>query len=68
MEKESLTPDVYPLSLNSLVTACNQTSSRFPITTLTADEVMEALPGLSEKYLVEKVPSLCPPSGWLAVS
>jgi len=55
LEKEVLTPDAYPLSLNSLVTACNQSSSRFPVTALAAEEVMEALRGLSEKYLVEKV-------------
>ena len=27
-EKEMLTPDVYPLSLNALTTGCNQLSSR----------------------------------------
>lgn len=55
LEKEILTPDAYPLSLNSLVTACNQTSSRYPITTLPADEILAALRELSEKYLVEKI-------------
>lgn len=55
LEKEVLTPDIYPLSLNSLVTACNQSSSRNPVTSFTADVVMDALRGLSEKYLVEKV-------------
>lgn len=55
LEKEVLTPDAYPLSLNSLVTACNQSSSRFPVTSLGADEVLAALRELSEKYLVEKV-------------
>ncbi|MEO1837429.1 MAG: DUF480 domain-containing protein [Akkermansiaceae bacterium] len=55
LEKEILTPDAYPLSLNSLVTACNQTSSRFPITTLPTDEVLAALRELSEKHLVEKI-------------
>ena len=55
LEKEVLTPDVYPLSLNSLVTACNQSSSRSPVTSLSPDEVLEALRTLSDKYLVEKV-------------
>lgn len=55
LEKEILTPDAYPLSLNSLVTASNQSSSRSPITNLGADEVLAALRELSEKYLVEKV-------------
>ena len=55
LEKEILTPDTYPLSLNSLVTACNQSSSRYPITNLDASDILEALRSLSEKYLVEKV-------------
>ena len=54
MEKEVLTPGAYPLTLNSLVTACNQASSRHPVTSLTSTEVDEALRGLSENYLVEK--------------
>ncbi|WP_156491815.1 DUF480 domain-containing protein, partial [Oleiphilus sp. HI0123] len=31
MEKQLTTPDVYPLTLNSLVTACNQKTSREPV-------------------------------------
>lgn len=54
LEKETLTPGSYPLTHNSLLTACNQTSSRDPITHFTGEEVAEALRGLSEKYLVEK--------------
>ncbi|MEO5916077.1 MAG: DUF480 domain-containing protein [Luteolibacter sp.] len=54
LEKEILTPGSYPLTHNSLLIACNQTSSRDPITHFTAEEVTEALRGLSEKYLVEK--------------
>jgi uncharacterized protein YceH (UPF0502 family) len=37
-----------------LLIACNQTSSRDPITHFSGEEVSEALRGLSEKYLVEK--------------
>lgn len=55
LEKEVTTPDLYPLTLNSLVTACNQTSSRHPVTNYTADEVTEAIRLLSEDYLVTKV-------------
>lgn len=55
MEKEILTPDSYPLTHNSLLLACNQTTSRDPITRFTGEEVSEALRGLSEKYLVEKI-------------
>jgi hypothetical protein len=31
MEKQITTPDTYPLTLNALVTACNQTSNRKPV-------------------------------------
>lgn len=54
LEKEILTPGSYPLTQNSLLTACNQSSSREPVTHFTGDEVAEALRGLSEKYLIEK--------------
>jgi uncharacterized protein YceH (UPF0502 family) len=54
LEKEILTPGSYPLTHNSLLIACNQTSSRDPITHFTGEEVSAALRGLSEKYLVEK--------------
>ena len=54
MEKEIFTPGSYPLTHNALLTACNQTSSRDPLTHFTSEEVSEALRGLSDKYLVEK--------------
>jgi uncharacterized protein YceH (UPF0502 family) len=31
MEKQRTTPDVYPLTLNALVQACNQKTSRNPV-------------------------------------
>ncbi|ALP43659.1 hypothetical protein WL1483_4240 [Aeromonas schubertii] len=34
IEKEISTPDHYPLSLNALVTACNQKSNREPVLSL----------------------------------
>lgn len=55
LEKDILTPDSYPLTHNSLLLACNQTTSREPVTRFTGEEVSEALRGLSEKYLVEKI-------------
>lgn len=54
LEKEALTPDQYPMTLNSLVTACNQTTSRHPVTAYSASEIEEALRELSEEYLVTK--------------
>ena len=55
LEKQITTPDLYPLTLNSLVTACNQSSSRHPVTNYSADDVTEAIRLLSEDYLVTKV-------------
>ena len=52
IEKEATTPDVYPLTLNSLLTACNQKSSREPVLELTAGEVMPALDHLIDRTLV----------------
>src|SRR5947208_3124209 len=49
VEKDITTPDYYPLSLNSLVNACNQKNNRDPITTLDEESVRTALAGLQEK-------------------
>lgn len=40
-EKQFLTPDVYPLSLNGIVNGCNQLSNREPVMSL-GDETVEA--------------------------
>ena len=42
IEKEATTPDVYPLTLNSLLTARNQTSSRDPLLEFAPDDLMAA--------------------------
>ena len=52
MEKEMTTPDVYPLSVNALMAACNQRSSREPVMELKEDEVRQALHVLEEHQLV----------------
>jgi len=52
IEKQATTPDVYPLSLNSLVNACNQKSNRSPVMDLHEDEVETAVTLLREKHLV----------------
>ena len=54
LEKESTTPDQYPLSLNALVNACNQKSSREPVMSLTNSEVSQALDTLMEQRLVSE--------------
>jgi uncharacterized protein YceH (UPF0502 family) len=57
LEKESTTPDQYPMSLNALTNACNQKSNREPVMSLDESAVQEALDTLSKKHLVvEKSP------------
>ena len=55
IEKEITTPENYPLSLNALVNACNQRSSRDPVLELTEDEVRQALHTLAELNLTSTV-------------
>jgi uncharacterized protein YceH (UPF0502 family) len=55
IEKEIATPENYPLSLNSLVNACNQRSSRDPVLDLTEDQVRQALHSLEELALTTPV-------------
>jgi uncharacterized protein YceH (UPF0502 family) len=55
VEKAKTTPDVYPLSLNSIVTGSNQKSNRDPLLNLTDLEVEEALPPLQQKGLVTRI-------------
>jgi len=52
IEKEITTPENYPLSLNALVNACNQRSSRDPVLNLTEEEVRHALRSLEDEDLV----------------
>ena len=52
VEKELTTPDYYPLSLNALVNACNQTSNRDPVTAYDEPAVKRALETLRRKRLV----------------
>ncbi|MEZ8051861.1 YceH family protein [Vibrio atlanticus] len=46
IEKEVTTPDHYPLTLNSLTTACNQKSNREPVLSLSESDVLDAVDGL----------------------
>ena len=55
MEKARTTPEGYPLTLNSLVHACNQKTSRDPVTDYDDDEVLSALDELRESGLVMRV-------------
>lgn len=52
IEKEITTPEYYPLSLNALLAACNQKSSREPVMTVSEDEARSALRSLEDAELV----------------
>ena len=52
MEKQMTTPDYYPLTLNSLVTACNQKSSRLPVMNLSPSQVGGVVNSLRSRGLV----------------
>ena len=49
VEKQRTTPDTYPLSLNSLRLACNQTTNRDPVMQLDETTIREALHRLSKR-------------------
>lgn len=55
IEKQISTPDYYPLTLNSLLAACNQKTSRNPVTDYDEKEVMSAIDGLCEKGFAVKL-------------
>src|ERR1700712_1676944 len=55
IEKEITTPENYPLSLNALLNACNQRSSRDPVLDLTEEEVRQAIHSLEDLDLVTPV-------------
>ncbi len=49
IEKQRTTPDVYPLSLNALRAACNQTTNRDPVVLYDEPTIRSALERLSRK-------------------
>src|SRR5450830_719500 len=54
-EKEALTPDSYPLSLNALTNGCNQLSSRDPVMSLSEETVAEVLQRLMQRKFVNGI-------------
>ncbi|WP_339773526.1 YceH family protein [uncultured Paraglaciecola sp.] len=52
LEKEVTTPEQYPLSLNSVTTACNQKSNREPVMELSELDVQTTLDELYAKNLI----------------
>ena len=52
IEKQRTTPDVYPLSLNALRAACNQSTNRDPVMSYDEPQIRAALERLSRKRWV----------------
>jgi uncharacterized protein YceH (UPF0502 family) len=55
IEKQKTTPDTYPMSLNGVVTGCNQKSNRDPVMELSEPDVEDTLEACFKKGLVTKV-------------
>lgn len=55
IEKQITTPDYYPLTLNSLTSACNQKSNRSPVVSFEETTVVRGLDSLRQKGLAEKI-------------
>lgn len=55
VEKAKTTPDGYPLTLNSLVTGCNQKSNREPVMDVTDAELEEAIPNLKKLGYMQQI-------------
>lgn len=49
VEKAATTPDSYPLTLNALITACNQRSNREPVVDYDDATVIRAIDGLRDR-------------------
>lgn len=55
VEKAKTTPDSYPLTLNALITGCNQKSNREPVLTLGDAEVEEAIDRLKKLGMMQQI-------------
>ncbi|MFT6181908.1 MAG: hypothetical protein ACI9NQ_001885 [Paracoccaceae bacterium] len=55
LEKETTTPDYYPMTAKAIEAASNQSSNRYPVTHLVAEEVEEAVQRLRRKNLIMQV-------------
>ena len=55
LEKQMSTPEYYPLTLNALVNACNQSSNRDPVMSIDEESVLSALDSLKENELAWEV-------------
>jgi len=55
IEKEATTPDAYPLTMNALILACNQTSNRTPVVAYDEPVVQDALQRLRDRKFARVV-------------
>jgi uncharacterized protein len=55
IEKESTTPEYYPMSLNSLIAACNQKTSRFPVTDYSEGDILAGLNSLRTRGFATEI-------------
>ena len=55
IEKQLTTPDIYPLSLNALGLACNQSTARDPVMNLSGPDIEESIARLKEQKLARIV-------------
>lgn len=55
LEKQVTTPEQYPLSINGVVTACNQKTNREPVMSLSDAEVQEQLDTLVKRHYLRTV-------------
>lgn len=55
IEKEMTTPEYYPLTMNGLLTACNQKSKRNPVVDYEAADVAQAVDDLKHKGLLVRM-------------
>jgi uncharacterized protein YceH (UPF0502 family) len=51
VEKQVTTPEYYPLTINSLMLACNQKNNRNPVTAYSEEQVAQTVENLREKNL-----------------
>ncbi|CAH6635851.1 YceH family protein [Pseudocitrobacter vendiensis] len=55
LEKQVTTPEQYPLSINGVVTACNQKTNREPVMTLSEPDVQDLLDTLVKRHYLRTV-------------
>ena len=55
VEKQRTVPDTYPLSVNALLSGCNQKTSRNPVIETSEGEILQAIDVLKELGLVREV-------------